>query len=117
MARARHAGGRTANAGLCARHAPGGSAVGGPAAPAYVFVVKGAVIFPAAAALAWAVLAYICIDFGFWQKIVPTTPQGEQVYRSAAEAVLAAGDRLADAGKRWFLEEGKDQTTEAWKAG
>ena len=55
-----------------------------------VFVVKGAVIFPAAAALAWAVLAYICIDFGFWQKIVPTTPQGEQVYRAAAEAVLAA---------------------------
>ena len=27
---------------------------------------------------------------GFWQKIVPTTPQGEQVYRAAAEAVLAA---------------------------
>ncbi|MFO1147692.1 MAG: EAL domain-containing protein [Alsobacter sp.] len=55
-----------------------------------VFVVKGAVIFPAAAALAWAVLAYICIDFGFWQKIVPTSPEGERVYRSAAEAVLAA---------------------------
>ncbi len=55
-----------------------------------VFVVKGAVIFPAAAALAWAVLAYICIDFGFWQKIVPTTPEGERVYRAAAEAVLAA---------------------------
>ncbi len=34
-----------------------------------VFVVKGAVIFPAAAALAWAVLAYVCIDFGFWSKI------------------------------------------------
>ena len=47
-------------------------------------------IFPAAAALAWAVLAYICIDFGFWQKIVPTTPEGERVYRAAAEAVLAA---------------------------
>ena len=28
-------------------------------------------IFPAAAALAWAVLAYVCIDFGFWQKIFP----------------------------------------------
>ncbi len=55
-----------------------------------VFVVKGAVIFPAAAALAWAVLAYVCIDFGFWQKIVPTTPLGERVYRACAEAVLAA---------------------------
>ena len=47
-------------------------------------------IFPAAAALAWAVLAYVCIDFGFWQKIVPTTPEGERVYRAVAEAVLAA---------------------------
>ena len=28
-----------------------------------VFVVKGAVIFPAAAALAWAVMVYVCIDF------------------------------------------------------
>lgn len=55
-----------------------------------VFVVKGAVIFPAAAALAWSVLAYICVDFGFWQKIVPTTAEGERVYRAAAEAVLAA---------------------------
>ena len=55
-----------------------------------VFVVKGAVIFPAAAALAWAVLAYICIDFGFWQKIVPMSPEGERVYRASAEAVLAA---------------------------
>src|SRR5208283_3880628 len=30
-----------------------------------VFVVRGAMIFPAAAALAWAVFAYVCIDFGF----------------------------------------------------
>ena len=40
-----------------------------------VFVVKGAVIFPAAAALAWAVLAYVCIDFGFWDKIFGTSAQ------------------------------------------
>jgi ectoine hydroxylase len=33
------------------------------------------------------------------------------------EAVLAAGDRLAGAEERWFLEEGKDETTEARKAG
>jgi hypothetical protein len=31
-------------------------------------VVKGAVIFPAAAALAWAVLAYAGLDFGFFQR-------------------------------------------------
>jgi len=55
-----------------------------------VFVVKGAIIFPAAAALAWAVLAYACIDFGFFQRIFPVTDAAERVYRAAAEAVLAA---------------------------
>jgi diguanylate cyclase (GGDEF)-like protein/PAS domain S-box-containing protein len=55
-----------------------------------VFVVKGALIFPAAAALAWAVLAYACIDFGFFQRIFPITETAEQVYRAGAEAVLAA---------------------------
>ena len=55
-----------------------------------VFVVKGALIFPAAAALAWAVLAYACIDFGFFQRIFPITEEAERVYRAGAEAVLAA---------------------------
>ncbi|MDB5557136.1 MAG: sensor phosphodiesterase [Enterovirga sp.] len=55
-----------------------------------VFVVKGAVIFPAAAALAWAVLAYACIDFGFFQRIFPLPEAAERVYRAGAEAVLAA---------------------------
>ena len=55
-----------------------------------VFVVKGALIFPAAAALAWAVLAYACIDFGFFQRIFPITETAERVYRAGAEAVLAA---------------------------
>lgn len=55
-----------------------------------VFVVKGALIFPAAAALAWAVLAYACIDFGFFQRIFLISDQVERIYRSCAEAVLAA---------------------------
>jgi diguanylate cyclase (GGDEF)-like protein/PAS domain S-box-containing protein len=55
-----------------------------------VFVVKGAVIFPAAAALAWAVLAYVCIDFGFWNKIFNTTAQTDQIWRAGAETALAA---------------------------
>ncbi|GEO98689.1 EAL domain-containing protein [Methylobacterium haplocladii] len=55
-----------------------------------IFVVKGAIIFPAAAALAWAVLAYACIDFGFFQRIFPTTEVVERVYRASAEAVLGA---------------------------
>jgi diguanylate cyclase (GGDEF)-like protein/PAS domain S-box-containing protein len=57
-----------------------------------VFVVKGAVIFPAAAALAWAVLAYVCIDFGFWTKLFGESGgvSTDQVWRAGAEAVLAA---------------------------
>ena len=34
-----------------------------------LFVVKGSIMFPAAAALGWAVLVYIGIDFGFWGKV------------------------------------------------
>ncbi|WP_375458771.1 EAL domain-containing protein [uncultured Enterovirga sp.] len=55
-----------------------------------VFVVKGALVFPAAAALAWSVLAYACIDFGFFQRIFPIPEQAERIYRAGAEAVLAA---------------------------
>src|SRR3954464_15699391 len=47
-----------------------------------VFVVKGAVVFPAAAALAWSVLAYACIDFGFLQRIFPIAGQTERIYRA-----------------------------------
>ena len=55
-----------------------------------VFVVKGAVIFPAAAALAWAVFAYVCIDFGFWHKIFATSDEADRIWRAATEATLAA---------------------------
>jgi len=55
-----------------------------------VFVVKGALIFPAAAALAWSVLAYACIDFGFFQRVFPIPEAAERIYRAGAEAVLAA---------------------------
>ncbi len=55
-----------------------------------VFVVKGAVIFPAAAALAWAVLAYVCIDFGFWDKLFGTTGASDRIWRAGAETTLSA---------------------------
>jgi diguanylate cyclase (GGDEF)-like protein/PAS domain S-box-containing protein len=55
-----------------------------------VFVVKGAVIFPAAAALAWTVLAYVCIDFGFWSKIFGTEGQSDRVWRACVETNLSA---------------------------
>ena len=55
-----------------------------------VFVVKGAVIFPAAAALAWSVLAYVCIDFGFWDKIFGSDPATDRIWRAGSETVLSA---------------------------
>ena len=55
-----------------------------------LFVVKGSMMFPAAAALAWAVLAYIGIDFGFWTKVFGLSPATEQFARAAGEAILAA---------------------------
>ena len=39
-----------------------------------LFVVKGTSMFPATAALAWAVLAYICVDFGFLNKVIEISP-------------------------------------------
>ncbi len=55
-----------------------------------LFVVKGSIMFPAAAALAWAVLGYIGVDFGFWAKVFGLTPATEQFWRAAGEAILAA---------------------------
>jgi diguanylate cyclase (GGDEF)-like protein/PAS domain S-box-containing protein len=55
-----------------------------------VFVVKGAVIFPAAAALGCAVLTYAALDFGFFQRILPLASSTERIYRAATEASLAA---------------------------
>jgi diguanylate cyclase (GGDEF)-like protein/PAS domain S-box-containing protein len=55
-----------------------------------LFVVKGSVMFPAAAALGWAVLVYIGIDFGFWGKVFDMSAGAERVWRAAGEAILAA---------------------------
>ncbi len=55
-----------------------------------LFVVKGTSMFPATAALAWAVLAFICVDFGFLTKIIEITPGNEQMWRAASEVALAA---------------------------
>jgi diguanylate cyclase (GGDEF)-like protein/PAS domain S-box-containing protein len=54
-----------------------------------VFVVKGAIIFPAAAALAWAVLAYVCVDFGFWDKIFGVDVNADRIWRAGSETVLS----------------------------
>ena len=55
-----------------------------------LFVVKGSVMFPAAAALAWAVLGYIGLDFSFWAKVFGLSPVAEQFWRAAGEAILTA---------------------------
>jgi diguanylate cyclase (GGDEF)-like protein/PAS domain S-box-containing protein len=55
-----------------------------------LFVVKGSVMFPAAAALGWAVLVYIGIDFGFWGKVFEVSTGAERIWRASGEAILAA---------------------------
>jgi diguanylate cyclase (GGDEF)-like protein/PAS domain S-box-containing protein len=55
-----------------------------------LFVVKGSVMFPAAAALGWAVLVYIGIDFGFWPKVFDLSSEAERIWRASGEAILAA---------------------------
>jgi diguanylate cyclase (GGDEF)-like protein/PAS domain S-box-containing protein len=55
-----------------------------------LFVVKGSVMFPAAAALGWAVLVYIGIDFGFWGKVFDLSAGSERIWRASGEAILAA---------------------------
>jgi diguanylate cyclase (GGDEF)-like protein/PAS domain S-box-containing protein len=55
-----------------------------------LFVVKGSVMFPASAALGWAVLIYIGIDFGFWGKVFDMSAGAERVWRACGEAILSA---------------------------
>jgi diguanylate cyclase (GGDEF)-like protein/PAS domain S-box-containing protein len=55
-----------------------------------LFVVKGTSMLPAAAALAWAVLAYICVDFGFLDKLITITSSDQRIWRAAAEVALAS---------------------------
>jgi diguanylate cyclase (GGDEF)-like protein/PAS domain S-box-containing protein len=47
-------------------------------------------MFPAAAALGWAVLVYIGIDFGFWGKVFDMSSGAERIWRASGEAILAA---------------------------
>jgi diguanylate cyclase (GGDEF)-like protein/PAS domain S-box-containing protein len=55
-----------------------------------VFVVKGTAMFPATAALAWAVLVYLCVDFGFLNRVMNIAPGADQTWRAGAEVFLAA---------------------------
>lgn len=54
-----------------------------------MFVVKGRGVFPATAAFAWAVLAYLLIDFGLMGRVLGLPPTGIAPLRAAAEAGIA----------------------------
>ena len=47
-------------------------------------------IFPASALIAWCVVGYLCVDFGFWHKLFQLNAADNAIYRSAMEAALAA---------------------------
>ncbi|HWK33200.1 MAG TPA: EAL domain-containing protein, partial [Hyphomicrobium sp.] len=47
-------------------------------------------IFPSAALVAWCVLAYLCVDFGFFHKLFQLKPGDNAVYRAASESAVAA---------------------------
>lgn len=53
-----------------------------------VFVVKGTIMFPATAALAWTVLGYLSIDFGFWDQIFAVDTSADPLYRASAETLI-----------------------------
>ena len=54
-----------------------------------MFVVKGRGVFPATAAFAWAVLAYLLIDFGVMGRLLGLDAGAMQPLRAAAEAGIA----------------------------
>lgn len=55
-----------------------------------LFVVRGTSLFPATAAIAWAVLIYIGLDFNFLSKLFVITPETEPIWRACTEVALAA---------------------------
>ncbi|WP_455478592.1 EAL domain-containing protein [Bartonella sp. B10] len=55
-----------------------------------LFVVRGTSLFPATAAIAWAVLFYIGIDFNFLNKFFAVTLTTQPIWRAGTEVALAA---------------------------
>ncbi|MCL4767960.1 MAG: EAL domain-containing protein [Hyphomicrobiaceae bacterium] len=55
-----------------------------------VFAANHKAIFPAASLVAWCVLGYLCVDFGFWHKLFQLRPEDNAVYRAATESAIAA---------------------------
>ena len=55
-----------------------------------VFAANHKAIFPAASLVAWCVLGYLCVDFGFWHKLLQLKAEDNAVYRAATESAIAA---------------------------
>ncbi|MBB4076692.1 diguanylate cyclase (GGDEF)-like protein/PAS domain S-box-containing protein [Bartonella fuyuanensis] len=55
-----------------------------------LFVVRGTGLFPATAAVAWAVLFYIGIDFNFLNKFFAVTLTTQPIWRAGTEVALTA---------------------------
>lgn len=55
-----------------------------------IFGANHKMIFPGAALVCWCVLAYLCVDFGFFHKLFHLRPEDNAVYRAAAESAMAA---------------------------
>jgi diguanylate cyclase (GGDEF)-like protein/PAS domain S-box-containing protein len=55
-----------------------------------VFAANHKLIFPSAALVCWCVLAYLCVDFGFFHKLFQLRPEDNAVYRAASESAMAA---------------------------
>jgi diguanylate cyclase (GGDEF)-like protein/PAS domain S-box-containing protein len=55
-----------------------------------VFLANHKAIFPSAAIFTWCVLAYLSVDFGFYQKLFSVRPEENAMYRAATEAGMAA---------------------------
>ncbi len=54
-----------------------------------VFAANHKAIFPSAALVTWCVLIYLCVDFGFWHKLLQISADNNAVYRAATEAAMA----------------------------
>ena len=55
-----------------------------------IFAANHKAIFPSAALVAWCVLAYLCVDFGFFHKLFQLRAEDNAVYRAAGESAVAA---------------------------
>ncbi len=56
-----------------------------------IFVIKGSPIFLGTATLAWSVLAYVCMDFGFLSKIFLMTPDEQNIWRAETVIFFSTG--------------------------